>query len=224
MSVEVERKFVCDPEIQKTLKDVGAVCAGQRQFEDQYFDTADFSLTLRDFWLRRRDGCWELKCSTGSGIHKGNGAEGMCSRYREITSVPRIKAEVTALVKGGFGKAAGDHGELAASDISDKWLIEMNLSCFAKFTTQRCSFLLQDEENEGKVRIDLDQADFGYCVGEIEIIVSEGYDVQAALRKIEDTANKLGLTGEQRVQGKMDVYLQRYCPDHYAKLLNAHIL
>lgn len=33
-----------------------------------------------------------------------------------------------------------------------------------------------------------------------------------------------GLGGDQRVQGKMDVYLQRYSPDHYAKLLAAHIL
>ena len=33
-----------------------------------------------------------------------------------------------------------------------------------------------------------------------------------------------GLGGEKKIQGKMDVYLQRYRPEHYAKLLSAHVL
>lgn len=33
-----------------------------------------------------------------------------------------------------------------------------------------------------------------------------------------------GLSCEKKVKGKMDVYLQRYRPEHYAKLLSAHIL
>src|SRR4029434_4103662 len=50
----------------------------------------------------------------------------------------------------------------------------------------------EEEGEEGAVGVDLDQADFGYCVGEIEILVPDGGDIQAALRRIEKTADKLG--------------------------------
>ncbi|XP_042561039.1 thiamine-triphosphatase [Clupea harengus] len=224
MNVEVERKFVCDPDIQKKLKDIGAVCIGQRRFQDQYFDSPDFDLTLKDFWLRCREGCWELKCPVPkktAAIQKDSQAEGLCSRYREITSLPEIKAELTRVMADE--KRERDRG-VAECDTLDDWLKEMSLGCFAKYTTERCSFSLEEEGEEGAVGVDLDQADFGYCVGEIEILVPDGGDIQAALRRIEKTADKLGLCGDKRVQGKMDVYLQRHSPDHYTKLLAAHIL
>ncbi|XP_068438143.1 thiamine-triphosphatase isoform X2 [Clinocottus analis] len=177
MSVEVERKFVFNADTLKTLEEIG-VCVGQRQFRDQYFDTPKFDLTLRDMWLRKRKGCWELKCpTTANGTEESSEeqseAAALCSRYKEITDLPEIQRRV--------------------------------------------------KEEKG-VQIDLDQADFGYHVGEIEVLVPEGGDVQSALKKIERTAGKLGLTGDQRVDGKMHVYLQRNHPEHYAKLLSIHVL
>ncbi|KAL2085493.1 hypothetical protein ACEWY4_018813 [Coilia grayii] len=234
MNVEVERKFVCDPDIHTKLKDIGAICIGQKRFQDQYFDSPDFDLTLKDFWLRCREGCWELKCPVPKmtyNIQKDSQAEGLCSRYKEITSLPEIKAELTKVLAEGLAHRIGNCNENTESDVGaavcdtmDNWLRERNLTCFAKYTTERCSFSLAEEGVEGVVHVDLDQADFGYCVGEIEILVPDGGDIQAALHRIERTADKLGLCGGQRVQGKMDVYLQRHNPDHYSKLLAAHIL
>ncbi|KAM4606275.1 thiamine-triphosphatase isoform 1-T2 [Polymixia lowei] len=259
MSVEVERKFVCDADIQKTLEGIGAVCLGQRQFHDQYFDTPDFDLTLRDLWLRKRKGCWELKCPTTivSRAEETHGEEpkeaSLCTRYKEITSLPEIQLKVKQVLKSCLGgqiqcqpperviederNTATQEGsqdqrqpvinqdgpktaETGSSEEEDSWLSKMNLVCFAEFTTVRCSFTLEEEG----VQIDLDQADFGYHVGEIEVLVPEGEDVGSALEKIEKTAQKLGLTGDQRVEGKMTVYLKRYCTEQYAKLLSAHIL
>lgn len=250
MSVEVERKFVCDADIQKTLESIGGVCIGEHQFHDKYFDTPDFVLTLKDTWLRQRRGCWELKCPTATVSKAENsGLEhpklaALCSRYVEITSLPEIQQRVKDVLKDSVrdGKMScqlpeevtrekthsaeekllvADQdmpktAEKSSSEGDESWLSKLNLVCFAEFTTVRCSFTLEEE-----VHIDLDKADFGYCVGEIEVIVPEGEDMQPALEKIEKTAQKLGLTGDQRVQGKMDVYLQRYCPEHYAKLHNA---
>ncbi|XP_063063372.1 thiamine-triphosphatase [Engraulis encrasicolus] len=243
MSVEVERKFVCDPEIHTKLKDIGAICIGQRRFQDQYFDSPDFDLTLKDFWLRCREGCWELKCPVVPKTQKHSSqAEGLCSRYREITTVPEIQAEIAKAMAGRLchpiGSCKDDDGDdNKATETSDvgsaavlcddsmaDWLRERNLTCFAKYTTERCSFSLAEDGVEGVVRVDLDQADFGYCVGEIEVLVADGGDIQAAQQRIERTADKLGLSSGQRVEGKMDVYLQRNNPDHYAKLLAAHIL
>ncbi|XP_029313685.1 thiamine-triphosphatase isoform X1 [Cottoperca gobio] len=222
MSVEVERKFLCNADTLKTLQEIGAVCLGQRQFCDQYFDTPKFDLTLRDMWLRKRKGCWELKCpTTSNGTEERSGeqskAAALCSRYKEITNLPEIQLRVKEVIKD---VCADRETEMSPSQEDESWLSKINLVCFAEFTTVRRSFTLEEEG----VQVDLDQADFGYHVGEIEVLLPEGGDLQSALEKIERTAGKLGLTGDQRVEGKMHVYLKSNHPEHYAKLLSEHIL
>ncbi|KAM3592975.1 uncharacterized protein V6R79_002957 [Siganus canaliculatus] len=221
MSIEVERKFLCNADTLKTLEEMGAACVGQKQFHDQYFDTPEFGLTLKDVWLRKRKGCWELKCPTAADGTSGeqSKAAALCTRYREITSVPEIQLMVEEVLKGICkDRDASTSSSFPGDD--ESWLSDLNLQCFAEFTTVRRSFTLEEQG----VRIDLDQADFGYNVGEIEVLVLEGEDVPSALEKIERTAEKLGLTGDQRVEGKMTVYLKKNHPEHYAKLLGEHIL
>ncbi|XP_076017169.1 thiamine-triphosphatase [Genypterus blacodes] len=239
MSVEVERKFVCNADTPQTLEEIGAVCIGQRQFHDQYFDTPDFDLTLQDMWLRRRKGCWELKCPmTAAGKTKETHGEeskeaALCTRYKEITDLTEIQMRVTEVLKDicGHVEVAYQSAEQRTEDGPEKdkkvspqdedlWQTKMNLGCFAEYTTVRRSFVL---EKEG-VQIDLDHADFDYHVGEIEVLLPQGGDVQSALEKIERTARKLGLAGQQRVEGKMHVYLKKNHPEHYANLLRAHVL
>ncbi|XP_050953548.1 thiamine-triphosphatase isoform X2 [Labeo rohita] len=219
MTLEVERKFVCDPEIMRKLHDIG-----------------DFILTLKDFWLRCREGLWELKCPAVSGTTPDNDTETLCTRYREITSFPLIQSEVSRIIREHTAEgsesnssqkeqidkvAENENAEVCSAD-DTKWLNDLNLVCFAEFKTERCSYMLERET--GAVRVDLDQADFGYCVGEIEVLVSEGSDMNAALQRITNIAAELGLSCEKKVQGKMHVYLQKYRPEHYAKLLSAYIL
>uniref|UniRef100_A0A8C6TC32 Thiamine-triphosphatase n=1 Tax=Neogobius melanostomus TaxID=47308 RepID=A0A8C6TC32_9GOBI len=226
MSVEVERKFICTEEILKVLEKTG-VCVGQRDFHDQYFDTANFDLTLQDFWLRNRKGSWELKCPvTMNKADQANGgqskAEALCSRYREIIDLTDIQQKVREktdeVVDSQSRTITTDDGPKTQED--ETWLSGMNLKCFAEFTTVRRSFTLEEDG----VQVDLDQADFGYNVGEIEVLVTEGEDVQSALEKIGKAAQKLGLTGNQKIPGKMDIYLQRHLPKHYEALMMAHIL
>ncbi|XP_034428929.1 thiamine-triphosphatase isoform X2 [Hippoglossus hippoglossus] len=217
MSLEVERKFICDADTLKTLEELGAVCVGQQQFLDQYFDNPQFDLTLRDMWLRKRKGCWELKCPAEETSGEQSRAAALCTRYKEIITLHEIQLRVAEVIPD---VCEDRDAETASSHQDESWLSRSNLACFAEFTTVRQSFNLE----EGGVQIDLDQADFGYHVGELEVVVPEGGDVQAALEKIERTAQKLGLTGDQRVEGKMTIFLKRYHPEHYAKLLSAHIL
>lgn len=199
MSVEVERKFVFSADTLKTLENIGgvrllrmcvgltqiinfrilpAVCVGECQFHDQYFDTPSFELTLRDTWLRKRKGCWELKCPT-SGV-RSLSAE-LCTHYQEISSLSDIYQRVKEMIRVGEAEAAPSQGD-------DSWLRELNLTCFAEFTTTRRSFSLVEEG----VKVDLDQADFGHHVGEIEVLVPEGGDVRSAREKIKNAAERLG--------------------------------
>ncbi|XP_019745602.1 thiamine-triphosphatase isoform X1 [Hippocampus comes] len=239
MSVEVERKFVCNANSLKTLEEIG-VCAGQDQFQDRYFDTPQFDLTLRDVWLRQRKGHWELKCAAatlrGAQETRGERAEAarLCTRYKEMTNVADIHRKLREVLKDAgenkFAMSECCHQKLTDPRglgnaemkcvLEEGWATGMNLVCFAEFTTVRRTFTWEEDG----VHIDLDEADFGYRVGEIEVLVPEGGDVQAALDKIERTAKKLGVTGDQVVDGKMSVYLQRNYPAHYARLLSQHIL
>lgn len=164
-----------------------AVCLAQREFKDQYFDSPHFELTLRDVWLRKRKGCWELKCPMSADKTEETSrdqtkvaAAALCTRYREITDLPEIQQRVR--------EELCRDGERSSSVEDKSWLDEMNLRCFAEFTTVRRSFTLEEDG----VQVDLDQADFGYSVGEIEILVPEGGDVQSAMEKICRTAQKLG--------------------------------
>lgn len=176
-----------------------AVCLAQREFKDQYFDSPTFDLTLRDVWLRKRKGCWELKCPTSAGeTEEASGgpseaaAAALCSRYREITDLPDIQQRVREELCGDGERSASPPAD---DDDDESWPSGMNLRCFAEFTTVRRSFALEEDG----VQVDLDQADFGYSVGEIEVLVPEGGDVQSALEKIGRTAQKLGelSAGEQ---------------------------
>lgn len=165
------------------------MCIADRQFHDQYFDTPSFDLTLRDIWLRKRKGCWELKRpTTVDKTAKTSGEEPkvaeLCTRYKEITDLLEIQLRVKEVIK----EPNGDEQRCSSLEDEDSWLSEMNLVCFAEFTTVRQAFTLEEEG----VHIDLDRADFGYSVGEIEVLVPEGEDVQPALEKIERTAQKLG--------------------------------
>ncbi|KAK5877368.1 hypothetical protein CesoFtcFv8_024879 [Champsocephalus esox] len=222
MSVEVERKFVCNADTLKTLEEIGAVCLGQRQFCDQYFDTPKFDLTLKDMWLRKRKGCWELKCPTTADKAEETSGEqskaaAMCSRYKEMTNLPEIQLRVKEVIKD---VCEDSKTETSPSQEEESWMSRNNLVCVAEFTTVRRSFTLEEEG----VQVDLDEADFGFHVGEIEVLLPEGGDMQSALEKIERTAGKLGLTGDKCVEGKMHAYLRRNHPEHFARLLSEHIL
>lgn len=135
-------------------------------------------------WLREREGRWELKCPTLLERTARTDAAGeLCTRYKEITNLAEIQMRVKDVVKDC------EDGERGPSlQVEDAWLQKCGLVCFAEFTTIRQSFALEEEG----VHIDLDQADFGYSVGEIEVLVPEGGDINSALGKIERTAQKLG--------------------------------
>ncbi|MGH0174233.1 UNVERIFIED_CONTAM: hypothetical protein FKN15_069176 [Acipenser sinensis] len=87
---------------------------GERSFQDRYFDTEQFTLTLSDTWLRCRGACWELKCPVrvregeeeeeeeGRERGGGGGGEGrnikLCTRYREITELSELVDRVRQVV------------------------------------------------------------------------------------------------------------------------------
>ncbi|MBN3291241.1 THTPA triphosphatase, partial [Polypterus senegalus] len=235
MSLEVEKKFVFNADTEENLRKLGAAFLGEQLFKDRYFDTEDFSLTLKDVWLRRRGDNFELKCPVGR--DKQNKTD-TCTRYRELTALPLIQAHIQQLLEPNGIKKEGT-GHMHAVDrtleknncgltkgqaeegTSGSWLNEFGLVEFAVFSTVRRTFTLPDTES---IHIDLDYADFGFLVGELEVLVKTEEQIPEALTTIKELAEKLGVSNSERVPGKMDAYLQRFCPDHYQRLLEAHVL
>ena len=58
--IEVEIK-VCITDAQKTELIKGAEFISEESLVDEYYDSVDFSLTTNGYWLRRRNGEFELK-------------------------------------------------------------------------------------------------------------------------------------------------------------------
>ncbi|MBN3271144.1 THTPA triphosphatase, partial [Polyodon spathula] len=232
MSVEVERKFVCRSDTETRLKQLGAQFVGERSFQDRYFDTGKFTLTLSDTWLRCRGACWELKCPVRAregeeeeeGRERGGGQRKikLCTRYREITELSQIVDRVRQVVlRERSGEGEREKEKEIEKEGDSAWLGEFALVQFASFTTVRRSYSLP-----GGVRADLDLVDFGFAVGELEVLVENPEQIPAAAEKIEELVEKLGLSEacKNRVPGKMDAYLKQFHPEHYGRLLSAHKL
>ncbi|KAG9486939.1 hypothetical protein GDO78_007024 [Eleutherodactylus coqui] len=204
--IEVERKFVPGPEVEKSLCALGAELVEEITFRDSYYDSPDLRLTLNDIWLRRREDNWELKHPPQRGARGLNGAS---TQYMELTSSDDIICRVSE-----------ELGVPCPRNIESFGLNE-----FASFVTRRRRFQLPLGENsKTKVVVDLDEADFGFAVGEVEVLVKTQEEVEDAFKKLEEICRLLGVFRETPVQGKVSTYLKMNRAEHYRQLLEAHVI
>ena len=82
--IEIEKKFILN-EVAKARLLEGAEFLSEKTIHDEYFDTEDFSLTKRDWWLRSRNGHFELKIANHEGIDR------LVDSYKEIEDETEIK-------------------------------------------------------------------------------------------------------------------------------------
>eukprot|EP01118_Nematostelium_gracile_P016636 TRINITY_DN6940_c0_g1_i1.p1 TRINITY_DN6940_c0_g1~~TRINITY_DN6940_c0_g1_i1.p1 ORF type:complete len:235 (+),score=51.19 TRINITY_DN6940_c0_g1_i1:1-705(+) len=195
-SFEVEMKFRYLPPLQTKLLDKGAKPLGKKEFTDIYFDTPDFALTTKDIWFRQRQNNWECKV----GKRDANGVD----RYQEITS----PIEIQKFLETFFSKSPN---KVLSSSV-DTLMDQLHLNKFATIKTQRDKF-----ELEGFV-VDLDEMDFDYRIGEVELMVDRMEQSDLASQKILDFCRKFGLDNTPPIHGKVLEYIMRFRPDHYRAL------
>uniref|UniRef100_A0A2K6ELI1 Thiamine-triphosphatase n=1 Tax=Propithecus coquereli TaxID=379532 RepID=A0A2K6ELI1_PROCO len=208
--IEVELKFIPGPGTEERLQELGGTLEHRVTFRDTYYDTPELNLMRADHWLRQReDSGWELKCPGTAGVL------GPHTQYTELTAEPAIVAQLCAVLETeGLGA-----GGVAAV------LGPMRLQEVASFVTNRSAWrlvLLGTDEEEWPLRVDLDTADFGYAVGEVEALVHEEAEVPAALEKIHKLSNMLGVPAQETAPAKLIVYLQRFRPQVYQRLLEVN--
>ncbi|KAH0626171.1 hypothetical protein JD844_000986 [Phrynosoma platyrhinos] len=243
--IEVEQKFIFSAGTAEKLATLGATLQSDCSFRDQYYDTVDLRLTLADHWLRLRQGAgWELKCPpqplegarvpgcaiespaienpraqgrpqappgghTDSGHQlqplEGLGQTHAAMQYLEVTCPREIVARVCGLL--------GVEPAMVWQENVARGVEDLGLQEFASFVTRRCQYRL------GNLHVDLDEADFGYAVGEVEAMVKKQEEIPAALESIRKLGTQLGFDEKTRITGKMSAYLYKFRPAHYEALL-----
>jgi len=170
---------------------------GEKTIHDIYYDTADLSLTKQDAWLRNRNGAWELKLA----LHVLGMANRFADGYREVEKEKEILLELKLTGKGTLPEQIQRSGYEPVIDI---------------ITTRKTY------GKEG-FTIVLDVMDFGYEIAEIEQMVNDKSEMEAAGQRIMDFASQHGL-GLGPVPGKVTEYCRRHRPQHYATLVSAGII
>lgn len=195
--IEIEKKFVIDNNKKNQLASE-AKFLYKKVFTDTYYDTSDFSLTLKDMWLRSRDANFELK------IPASISDKGFINQYKELTDEASIK----------------EHLNLHGSGSINQVLVDKKHNPFCILTTTRERF------KKDSFSIDIDTVtadDFNYSIAEIELMVEKESDMKSALNQITLFMEQNNIS-ESPVKGKVIEYLRQKSPNHYNALLSAGII
>ncbi len=200
--IEVEKKFILSENDEARLTE-GAEFVSERVFTDVYYDTAEFTLTLKDIWLRTREEKYELKVPVR--LNEEKRADQLHDQYHELENEEEIREAL----------------DLSPGKKLTDTLAEAGYSPFCTCTSTRRKY-----KKEGFI-IDLDSVDyredFSYQIGEIELMVRDVPEIQKAIGSIMEFATKHGLRIAP-VRGKVSEYLKRSKPTHYQALVQAGVV
>lgn len=198
--IEVEKKFLLTPEQEARLLK-GATFLGEKVLTDIYYDTDVFAVTTKDWWLRTRNGRFELKMVVS---HTGGFTGDI---YDEIEDELRIR-EILELAR---------NGDLLST------LEAAGYRVFAKCQTTRRKYEKEGFHIDCDVAVFPDVSDSTYRIAEIELLVDDDSMVSGAGARIAQFAESHGLNPDSP-RGKMDEYLFRFRPEHYAALMRAGVV
>jgi len=195
--IEIEKKFKLNPGDEDRLV-ADAQFVSEVVQSDAYWDTREFKLTCKDWWLRCRNGRWELKIAlhpVGPGVSRG------VTQYRELETEREIREAIGLAGDGAF------EDDLTRAGYAP---------CATIVTTRR-------KYRDGEFHIDLDSADFGYALAEIELMVDDEADKEAASERVLAYARSRGLSLDS-IRGKFVEYLHRERPKHFQALVDAGVI
>jgi adenylate cyclase class IV len=172
---EVEKKFKIPADFTRVLLEQGWKYLKEVHLKDTYFDTECYELTRKNYWLRKRHTKWQLKCPTQE--EKDRDAVRI-DRYQEIEEEKAI-IDCLAFVPKAKGSSI-------VGKTTDTVVEIFGLKPIAQFESFRSKYQLDS------FTIDLDKTNFGYELGEIEVMCENKGEMQQATANIFDMAKKLG--------------------------------
>ena len=225
--IEIEEKFILGDieSLKSRLGDLGFRPDKTVEMTDWYFDLPSQSLLRNDCWLRFREangkGEWQLKI----GKH---GREGSSTVYEEVEGTDAVEM---ACDLGGASQTTEDAIPTEMSfegyDVPDFPISGAEFSAFARIYTQRETWKNPLE----KAVVDLDATDFGYGIGEVEIVVNHESEIEKARERIGQLILTLRGTKEEdeggtppQAKGKLEYFLEENCPALYELCLQIGVL
>ena len=184
-----------------------------------------YPLLKNDYWLRKRNGVWELKYPMDEVITQPADLQidsinpknrPPTDMYHETSNVEEIVSRLKIICKLEPG---------CCDRHLDQYVSDGTLWPFAEINTIRKEYReVAVATEDGKIKmphnkcyptdIVIDITDWDYIIGEIEIIVKNKDEADAAALQIERIATKLGLSAVQEGSKVID-YIKRYRPCAY---------
>jgi adenylate cyclase class IV len=225
--IEIEEKFILGDieSLKSRLGDLGFSPDKTVEMTDWYFDLPSQSLMRNDCWLRFREangkGDWQLKI----GKHD---REGSSTVYEEVEGTNALEM---ACDLGASSQTTEDAIPTEMSfegyDVPEFPISGAVFSPFARIHTQRETWKNPRE----KAVVDLDATDFGYGIGEVEIVVNHESEIEKARERIGQLILTLrGTKGEgeggssPQAKGKLEYFLEKNCPALYELCLQIGVL
>lgn len=198
--IEVEKKIALNSEEDVARLTRGAEFVKEVVQTDIYYDTADFTLTTRDRWLRTRNGAFDLKLP----LHREKSTERFTDQFDELEDEASIRTVLHLPIKHDLAH------DLTAAGYTP----------FATIVTTRRKF------KHGPFSLDIDYVDYGdstYLIGEIELMVRDEAHMQDAVQQIQTFLDKQQIEIKP-VRGKVTYYIQEYRPAHFQALVDAGVI
>ena len=193
--LEVEVKIILEGDAEKRLIE-GADFVNEKVMADTYFDTPDFSLTTKDKWLRKRNNQFELKLPYDETELIGSRE---IDRYHELDSEDEIRRSLN----------------ITENKSLEEDLKNNNIIPFATIVTTRKNY------KNGKFNVVIDELDYGYKLGEIEMVVEDNTKDEEAKEEVINFAKERGLKYSAKGIGKVIEYLRRHSPKHIHVLVKS---
>jgi uncharacterized protein YjbK len=226
--LEIERKFLVNDSIKQLCE---LQCETKRiiTMSDSYFDTKSFHLTTKDYWLRERNGAWELKAPID--FNSQETKDVAIDQYNEITDLGKISCTIRSVVGGNEKLSTDIESENFTSGTFMDWLQSNAIEKFLQIGTTRTrySLLFEDISIDGasvnqRILVDLDEVvnsdnrsttPWAYRIGEIELAHPIAHKNYAALMNA--IFVRLNIDPSP-VRGKVLEYLRVHRKEHYAAL------
>ena len=191
---EVEKTISFNDEFLQKLAGLGKL-QSEKIFTDSYWDTRDYQLIKKSFWLRERDGKWELKIYASDGNGMGMSEEITDSlRITELLDLPAGDVR-SGLEKGGYRPFC----ELSSTR--------------KRYSVNGMSVDLDSVKGES----------FDYQIGEVEMEVARQDEMPQAAAKIAQFVWQNGLS-EVKTRGKVLEYLWQVKPEVYRMLVEKGVI
>jgi len=226
--VEIERKFFLTAGQQAALRS-SLETHSKKELADTYWDAPGYPLTRRDWWLRQRNGQWELKVPWAQ-------TQRLAESFEEFEGDAAV---LTRLREDGFA------GLPVNSASTEEELRNLSFAPFARLHTSRVSLrggggavveglkpvnvdldtvVFDPELAEKDIVIDESQG-FSFAVAELEIMAqADKVEVAKATEALNSFVQELDLTDAPPAYSKLLEYLARYRPQHLAAMREAGAL